>query len=109
MTVEILQWEDNPYVRITYALRGGANFRTGGDCYEEIGGGYLCHRCADDSCSAGDQNFKLMLRSRDSILIVNDTTGLTAESEDGSTDTLEPGGEHGAFALKRTAFSACED
>lgn len=109
MQVEILQWEDNAYARITYALRGGANFRTGGDCYDAIAGGYLCHRCKDESCDTGEQNFKLMLKSKDAIQIVNDTTGLTAENEGGGIDNLEAGGEHGAFALARTAFSVCED
>jgi len=108
MTVEILQWEDNAYARITYALRGGANFRTGGDCYDPIKDGFVCHRCKDDSCDTGDENFKLILKSKDEIRIVNDTTGLTATNDDDEVDRLEAGGEHGVFALTRTAFSACE-
>jgi hypothetical protein len=109
MQVEILQWEDNPYVRITYALRGGANFRTGGDCYDPIDGGYLCHRCKEESCDSGEETFKILLKDKDSIRIVNDMTGLTATDDEDAVDKLEAGGEHAIFALARTAFSVCED
>jgi hypothetical protein len=50
----------------------------------------------------------VMLKDKDAINIVNDTTGVTATSETGATDELAPGGEHGVFALARTAYSACE-
>jgi hypothetical protein len=43
------------------------------------------------------------------LTIVNDTTGLTGEDESGATDRLTAGGEHGAFALTRTAYSVCEN
>ena len=109
MQVEIIEWETNPFVRIAYALRGGANYSLAGDCYDEIAGGFLCHLCVDESCETGEQTFKVMLKSRDAITIVNDTTGVTGEDESGATDHLEPGGEHGAFALTRTAYSVCEE
>jgi hypothetical protein len=106
---EIIEWEANPFVRITYAVKGGANYRLAGDCYDEIAGGYLCHLCKDDGCETGEQTFKVLLKDKDSIDIVNDTTGLTGEDESGATDELPSGGEHGAFALARTAYSVCED
>ena len=106
---EIIEWEANPFVRITYAVRGGANYRVAGDCYDEIEGGYLCHLCKDDSCQTGEQTFKVFLKNKDSITIVNDTTGLTGKDDNGATDELLAGGEHGAFALDRTAYSVCED
>lgn len=105
--VEIIQWEDNPFLRVSYVLRDGERYSLGGDCYDPIEGGYLCHRCKNDSCESGEQTFKVLLKSADSILIVNDTTGITGVNGDAATDTLEPGGEHGAFALTRTAYSAC--
>jgi hypothetical protein len=108
MQAEIIEWEANPFVRITYAVRGGANFHVAGDCYDEIAGGYLCHLCKDDSCQSGEQTFKVLFKGKDSITIVNDTTGLTA-SNDSATDELSAGGEHGAFALSRTAYSVCEN
>ena len=107
--VEIIEWEANPFVRITYAVRGGANYSLAGDCYDEIDGGFLCHLCKDDSCETGEQAFKVLLKDKDSIAIVNDTTGLTGEDDSGATDQLEACGEHGAFALTRTAYSVCED
>lgn len=106
---EIIEWEANPFVRITYAVRGGANFSLAGDCYDEIEGGYLCHLCKDDSCQTGEQTFKVLLKDKDSITIVNDTTGLTGEDDNGAMDELSAGGEHGAFALDRTAYSVCEN
>jgi hypothetical protein len=106
---EIIEWEANPFVRITYAVKGGANYRLAGDCYDEIAGGYLCHLCKDESCETGEQTFKILLKEKDSIDIINDTTGLTGEDESGATDELPSGGEHGAFALARTAYSVCED
>ena len=109
MQVEIIEWEANPFVRINYALRGGANYSLAGDCYDEISGGFLCHLCVDDSCETGEETFKVLLKSSDSITIVNDTTGVTGEDEGGARDHLDPGGEHGAFALKRTAYSVCEN
>ena len=104
---EIIEWEANPFVRITYAVRGGANFHVAGDCYDEIAGGYLCHLCRDDSCQSGEQTFKVLFRDKDSITIVNDTTGVTAADDNGATDELSAGGEHGAFALSRVAYSVC--
>ena len=109
MRVEIIEWEANPFVRITYAVRGGGDYSVAGDCYDEIEGGYLCHLCVDDSCETGEQTFKVMLKNKDAITIVNDTTGLTGRSEVGASDPLEPGGEHGAFALTRTVYSVCEN
>jgi hypothetical protein len=106
---EIIEWEANPFVRVTYEVRDGARFRFAGDCYDEIDGGYLCHRCKDDSCSTGEETFKLLLRRNDAIVIANDTTGMTAESEDGAVDLLPADDEHGAFALSRTDYSACEE
>ena len=84
MQAEIIEWEANPFVRITYAVRGGANYSLAGDCYDEIAGGYLCHLCEDDSCETGEQTFKVLLKDKDSITIVNDTTGLTGEDESGA-------------------------
>jgi hypothetical protein len=109
MRVEIIEWETNPFARISYALRGGANYSLAGDCYDEIPGGYLCHLCRDDSCQTGEETFKVLLKSKDAITIVNDTTGITGRSDDEASDRLDPGGEHGAFALTRTAYSVCED
>ena len=106
---EIIEWEASPFVRITYAVRGGANFHVAGDCYDEIAGGYLCHLCNDESCETGEQTFKVLLKDKDSITIVNDTTGLTGADDNGATDELSPGGEHGAFALSRVAYSVCEN
>jgi hypothetical protein len=109
MQVEIIEWEASPFVRIDYAVRGGANYRLAGDCYDEITGGFLCHLCADDSCQTGEETFKVMLKNTDAITIVNDTTGVTGENDGGERDHLDPGGEHGAFALTRTAYSVCEN
>jgi hypothetical protein len=106
---EIIEWETNPFVRITYAVRGGASYSLAGDCYDEIAGGYLCHLCKDESCETGEQTFKVLLKGRDAITIVNDTTGLTGEDDSGAADHLDTGGEHGAFALARTAYSVCEN
>jgi hypothetical protein len=106
---EIIEWEANPFVRVTYTTRDGSRFAFAGDCYDEIDGGYLCHRCKDDGCETGEESFKLLLKKKDAIVFANDTTGVTAEAEDGATDTLAAGGEHRAFALSRTDYSACED
>jgi hypothetical protein len=106
---EIVEWETNPFVRVTCALRDGSRFAFAGDCYDEIDGGYLCHRCRDDGCETGEETFKLLLKKRDAIVVANDTKGVSAQSEDGAADTLPAGGEHGAFALSRTDYSACED
>ena len=108
MRAEIIDWGDNPFVRIHYTLRNGKTYLTGGDCYDAIQGGFTCHRCKDESCATGDQTFKLLLKSRNAIVFVNDTTGLSAKNDDGGIDTLPAGGEHGAFALSRTAASACQ-
>ena len=81
MRVEIIEWEANPFVRINYALRGGAGYSLAGDCYDEISGGFLCHLCVDDSCETGEETFKVLLKSNDSITIVNETTGVTGEDE----------------------------
>jgi len=107
MKAEIIEWEANPFVRISYALREGGEYTVAGDCYNEIAGGYLCHLCVDESCETGEQTFKVMLKSRETITILNDTTGLTARSEGGGRDELAAGGEHAAFALARTDYSAC--
>lgn len=109
MQAEIIEWETNPFVRVTYAVRGGASYSLAGDCYDKIEGGYLCHLCKDDGCETGEQTFKVILKSLDAITIVNDTTGLTGEDESGARDELAAGGEHGAFALTRTAYSVCEN
>ena len=109
MQVEIIEWEANPFVRINYAVRGGASYVLAGDCYDEISGGYLCHLCADDSCQTGEETFKVMLKNADAITIVNDTTGVTGRDDAGTTDHLDAGGEHEAFALTRTAYSVCEN
>lgn len=107
MKAEIIEWEENPFVRITYTVRDGGTFSVGGDCYDAITGGYLCHLCVDESCETGQQTFKVMLKSKDAISILNDTTGVTGESKSGGKDELAPGGEHGSFALARTDYSAC--
>ena len=107
MKAEIIEWESNPFVRIAYTLRDGGKFSVGGDCYDAIEGGYLCHLCVDESCETGEQTFKVMLKGNDAISIVNDTTGVTAKSESDTTDELKPGGEHASFALARTDYSAC--
>jgi hypothetical protein len=109
MKAEIIQWEENPFVRITYTLRDGGKYSVGGDCYDAIEGGYLCHLCVDESCETGEQTFKVMLKSKDAISIVNDTTGLTGKGEGDAADELKPGGEHASFALKRTDYSACSN
>ena len=109
MMAEIIEWEENPFVRITYALRDGGKYSLGGDCYDAIEGGYLCHLCLDESCETGEQTFKVLLKSRDSISIVNDTTGVTGKSEGGAADKLEAGGEHKSFALARTDYAACSN
>ena len=80
---EIIEWEANPFVRLTYTLRDGSKFSAGGDCYDAIEGGYLCHLCVDESCETGEQTFKVLLKNKDSVTIVNDTTGLTGEDENG--------------------------
>jgi hypothetical protein len=107
MKAEIVEWEENPFVRITYTVRDGGKFSVGGDCYDAIEGGYLCHLCVDESCETGEQTFKVMLKSADAISIVNDTTGVTGESKSGGKDELQAGGEHASFALTRTDYAAC--
>jgi hypothetical protein len=107
MKAEIIQWEENPFVRITYTLRDGGKFSVGGDCYDAIEGGYLCHLCVDESCETGEQTFKVMLKSKEAISILNDTTGVTGKSESDASDELKPGGEHASFALVRTDYTAC--
>jgi hypothetical protein len=107
MKAEIIEWEENPFVRITYTVRDGGKYSVGGDCYDAIDGGYLCHLCVDESCETGEQTFKVMLKRKDAISILNDTTGVTGESKSGGKDELAPGGEHGSFALARTDYSAC--
>jgi hypothetical protein len=109
MMAEIIQWEENPFVRITYTLRDGGKYSVGGDCYDAIEGGYLCHLCVDESCETGEQTFKVMLKTKDAIGILNDTTGVTGKSESDATDELKPGGEHASFALARTDYAACSN
>jgi hypothetical protein len=111
VTAEIIEWETNPFVRVGLTLRSGERYSLGGDCYDPIEGGVLCHLCRDESCESGEETFKVMLKSADRITIVNDTTGVTGRASDedgGGSRLIAAGGEHGAFALTRADAARCE-
>jgi len=70
-----------------------------------------CAVCKGDSCETTGDRFKIRLRDRGTIELLNNDTGVTATvlagGESEGTEKLAAGGEHGSFLLKKAALKAC--
>jgi hypothetical protein len=108
LAVFFQEYEDNLWAGASYMLRDGGRYFFSGDCFERIDGGFLCHVCANDSCDETGETFKVLWTGGETLDLVNDTTGVRAESLDGKRDQLAAGGEDGTFRLSPAAREACD-
>ena len=92
---------------VVYTLRFGTKFGFSGACYVKIEGGYSCDACVNDSCESRGEKFQILWAGGDTVRLVNDSTGMLAENQQGGRDYLAAGGEHGEFVLRRAAPADC--
>lgn len=108
MQVYFVEFEDAVVARISFATRDSdGRFSYAGDCYREIPGGLSCEGCVGDACESNGETFKVFPRGKDRIQIVNDTTGLSAETVDSVKFRLDAGGEHKDFVLDKVEPAVC--
>ena len=67
INVYFQNFADTLLASVTYTLRFGAKFGFSGECQDAIEGGFLCRACANDSCEANGESFKILWSGGDSI------------------------------------------
>jgi hypothetical protein len=107
MSVQFQQFEDDLLASVVYTLRYGTKFGFSGACYVKVEGGFSCDACVNDSCESRGEKFKILWAGGDTVRLVNDSTGMLAENQQGGRDYLAAGGEHGEFVLHRAAPADC--
>jgi hypothetical protein len=107
ISVQFLSFEDDLLATVIYTLKFGTRFGFSGACYVRIEGGWQCQGCANDSCEANGEEFKIYWPGGDTVTLVNDTTGMLAGNAEGGRDYLASDGEHRAFLMRRAAAQDC--
>lgn len=107
ISINFQTFEDDLLASVIYTLRFGTKFGFSGACYQKIEGGFLCEACANDSCEATGEKFKILWSGGDTVRLVNDLTGMLAKNAQGGRDYLAAGGEHGEFLLRRASTDDC--
>ena len=108
------EFEDGLNGQVTYKVRGSEPVRAfAADCSAAAKASDVltCAVCKGDSCETTGDRFKIRLRDRGTIELLNNDTGVTATvlagGESEGTEKLAAGGEHGSFLLKKAALKAC--
>jgi hypothetical protein len=107
ISAQFQEFEGDLLASIIYTLRFGTKFGFSGACYVKIDGGYSCDACVGDSCQSRGEKVKILWSGGDTVRLVNDSTGMLAENQQGGRDYLAAGGEHGEFLLRRSAPEDC--